>query len=160
MDREGKAGSLTDGLTGWIAELAGCCWADRNAQKHWADTNMPFQELHSISNDFALLALCSFSSWPTMLLCTLATQPFFFNQCAPPTDLCNREKGRKSKPSWTRKSLLYILDNVVNTLQNKTMFNNQTIRWTIKVSYKNIHISIFVQYHVFKCLSILNIIKK
>lgn len=72
---------------------------------------------------------------------------FFLNQCAPPTDLCNREKGRKSKPSWTTKSLLYILDNVVNTLQNKTMINNQTIIWTINVSYKNIHISIFLQCH-------------
>lgn len=25
MDSEGEAGSLTDGLTGWIAELVGCC---------------------------------------------------------------------------------------------------------------------------------------
>lgn len=25
MDSEGEAGSLTDGLTGWIVELAGCC---------------------------------------------------------------------------------------------------------------------------------------
>lgn len=24
-DSEGEAGSLTDGLTGWIVELAGCC---------------------------------------------------------------------------------------------------------------------------------------
>lgn len=25
MDNKGEAGRLTDGLTGWIAELAGCC---------------------------------------------------------------------------------------------------------------------------------------
>lgn len=25
MGSEGKAGNLTDGLTGWIVELGGCC---------------------------------------------------------------------------------------------------------------------------------------
>lgn len=63
-ERRTTRARLTDGLTGWIAEVAGCCWADRNAQKHWADTNMPFREAHSISNDCPtplLLPLCSLS---------------------------------------------------------------------------------------------------
>lgn len=82
MDSEGEAGSLTDGLTGWIAELGGCCWADRNAQKHWADTNMPFQEAHLISNDFFsphLAAPGSSSQRRAMLLRTLAALLYFFN---------------------------------------------------------------------------------
>lgn len=130
MGGEGEAGSLTDGLTGC------CCWADRNSQKHWADTNMPFQEAHSISNDFfppVLVALCSLSSQPNMLLCTLAAQLFFLNQSEPPTHLRNFAKGEPKHLQHHNNKIFDTLLVRVNKTWGKvqTEWNKSLNKWNI-----------------------------